>query len=51
MKLQNIVSPTSFGDTQYYNSSLIHPLSGLDLEGDRIFLEGRGGILTYCCAS
>lgn len=37
----NIVSSTSFGEPQYYNSSLIRSLFGLDLEGDRIFFGGE----------
>lgn len=37
----NIVSSTSFGEPQYYNSSLICPLFGLGLEGDRIFFGGE----------
>lgn len=45
MMLQNIILSTFFGDRQYYNSSLIHPLSELDLEGDRAFLDGRVGSL------
>lgn len=37
--LQNIILSTSFGNRQYYNSSLTHLLSELDLEGDRGFLD------------
>lgn len=45
MILQNIILTTSFGDRQYCNSSSIQPLSELDLEGNRVFLDGRVGSL------